>query len=214
VGYSSSEFDANRRATFRAGVAQLIPEITANEVHIRSVADVIAKRKRHLLQSRIPVIDVDYSVFVESSSAVTLMDVSAALKTGDLEQTLRTAGMTSLTSVSTTVLDLLLPPPPSPPPIPPTPAVSNPPQNSTLSGVPVADDEDPDFSTARFVGLFAGGAAMLLLSLAYRYRRNAVEHVSGIVSRVRPIRREDKVKDPIDDDAPSAADEFIASVCK
>ena len=171
VGYTSQEFDSDRRRAFRSGVANFLNGVGEADVQIIQVTDVIARRRK-LFQTQAPAIDVDYSVAVPSGSGETTMTVGAALRNDALVNSLKSEGLTSVTSMLTYVRaapTTIQPPPPPPPASPTTPTTStpvSPPANDTITPM----DDTPDFSSERTAGLIAGAALIMFVSVAYQYR--------------------------------------------
>ena len=170
VGYTSQEFDSDRRRAFRSGVANFLNGVGEADVQIIQVTDVIARRRK-LFQTQAPAIDVDYSVAVPSGSGETTMTVGAALRNDALVNSLKSEGLTSVTSMLTYVraAPTTIQPPPPPPASPTTPTTStpvSPPANDTITPM----DDTPDFSSERTAGLIAGAALIMFVSVAYQYR--------------------------------------------
>ena len=171
VGYTSQEFDSDRRRAFRSGVANFLNGVGEADVQIIQVTDVIARRRK-LFETQAPAIDVDYSVAVPSGSGETTMTVGAALRNDALVNSLKSEGLTSVTSMLTYVRaapTTIQPPPPPPPASPTTPTTStpvSPPANDTITPM----DDTPDFSSERTAGLIAGAALIMFVSVAYQYR--------------------------------------------
>ena len=172
VGYTSQEFDSDRRRAFRSGVANFLNGVGEADVQIIQVTDVIARRRK-LFQTQAPAIDVDYSVAVPSGSGETTMTVGAALRNDALVNSLKSEGLTSVTSMLTYVRaapTTIQPPPPPPsttsPTTPTTSTPVSPPANDTITPM----DDTPDFSSERTAGLIAGAALIMFVSVAYQYR--------------------------------------------
>ena len=172
VGYTSQEFDSDRRRAFRSGVANFLNGVGEADVQIIQVTDVIARRRK-LFETQAPAIDVDYSVAVPSGSGETTMTVGAALRNDALVNSLKSEGLTSVTSMLTYVraapTTIQPPPPPSTTTSPTTPTTStpvSPPANDTITPM----DDTPDFSSERTAGLIAGAALIMFVSVAYQYR--------------------------------------------
>ena len=170
VGYTSQEFDSDRRRAFRSGVANFLNGVGEADVQIIQVTDVIARRRK-LFQTQAPAIDVDYSVAVPSGSGETTMTVGAALRNDALVNSLKSEGLTSVTSMLTYVraAPTTIQPPPPPSTSPTTPTTStpvSPPANDTITPM----DDTPDFSSERTAGLIAGAALIMFVSVAYQYR--------------------------------------------
>mgnify|MGYP004266615943 CR=1 FL=1 len=168
VGYTSQEFDSDRRRAFRSGVANFLNGVGEADVQIIQVTDVIARRRK-LFQTQAPAIDVDYSVAVPSGSGETTMTVGAALRNDALVNSLKSEGLTSVTSMLTYVRaapTTIQPPPPTSPTTPTTSTPVSPPANDTITPT----DDTPDFSSERTAGLIAGAALIMFVSVAYQYR--------------------------------------------
>ncbi len=168
VGYTSQEFDSDRRRAFRSGVANFLNGVGEADVQIIQVTDVIARRRK-LFQTQAPAIDVDYSVAVPSGSGETTMTVGAALRNDALVNSLKSEGLTSVTSMLTYVRaapTTIQPPPPTSPTTPTTSTPVSPPANDTITPM----DDTPDFSSERTAGLIAGAALIMFVSVAYQYR--------------------------------------------
>lgn len=190
----------------------MFADIEDNDVSITSVLDVVAKRRRTLLQSQSPAVDIEYSVLAESSA---LMDVAMTLRSDRLIENLQREGLNSLISASTVVRTLL-----EPPPAPPATSMQPPPSTTALgpsSGLNetlAVSEENPKFTTARFLGLFAGAMSMLLLSIAYQYRKNIFQSIFKCAASSENSGRINLRKHRLGSDAQSAADEFIENACK
>ena len=209
VGYSSSDFDASRRLSFRVGIASALSAIDSDDIRITSITDVIAKRRRRLLQST--AVDIDYYVFVDSASNTTLAEVSSTLNTAPLLTSLQSSGLVAATAVSTTVRALPSPPP-SPPPPPPS-ITGSASQNISANDTLTVAEQDPDFSGARIAGLFAGAAAMLFTSVAYQYRQSIFNLFQTRASK--PINTAGGSRKSASVDASSsAAEDFITKACE
>ena len=196
VGYTSQEFDSERRRAFRRGVANLLPGVDETDVQITQVTDVVARRRK-LFQTQAPAIDVDYSVTVPSGSGETTTTVAAALRNDALVDSLKSQGLTSVTSLLTHVRSA---PPAAPPAAPPTKLV-DPPTNATITPT----DDTPDFSSARTAGLIAGAALIMFVSVAYQYRSNFFNFFRSLA------RERDSGKPSMDDfhDAPSRKSSLV-----
>ena len=208
VGYSSSDFDASRRAFFRVGIASALSAIDSDDVGITSITDVIAKRRRGLLQSM--AVDIDYYVFVDSLSNTTLVEVSSTLNTAPLLTSLQSSGLVAVTAVSTAVRALPSPPP-SPPPAPSISGSAS--QNISANATLTVAEQDPDFSGARVAGLFAGAAAMLFTSVAYQYRQSMFNLFQTRASKPTNTAGGSR-KSAFDDKSSNAAEDFITKACE
>ena len=140
------------------------------------------------------------------------MDVATKLSSDQLFENLLRAGLDSLTSTSTVVHNFLEPPPVTSMQPPPSPASFDPP--SALNEPLAPSEENPKFTTARFLGLFSGAMSMLLLSIAYHHRKKIVQSIFACTAPSKESRRNDQRKDRMGNDAQSAADHFIENACK
>ena len=201
-------FDASRRAFFRVGIASALSAIDSDDVGITSITDVIAKRRRRLLQSM--AVDIDYYVFVDSLSNTTLVEVSSTLNTAPLLTSLQSSGLVAVTAVSTAVRALPSPPP-SPPPAPSISGSAS--QNISANATLTVAEQDPDFSGARVAGLFAGAAAMLFTSVAYQYRQSMFNLFQTRASKPTNTAGGSR-KSAFDDKSSNAAEDFITKACE
>jgi hypothetical protein len=193
----------------------VLADVSIDEIDFNGVTDIIAKRRRRVLLSGTPAIDVSYAVRVLPELEVSLTEISSALTSGNLLEALREEGLTDVSSEITTVLPLPFPPPP------PTVLAPPPPLSSVLtnsSDLALADDAPLDFSESKLAGLICGAITMLVLSVLYQHRSKVC--AGGRVRRSESLKRATRSDDSSEKRSDSLnfesnpAEAFIREACR
>ena len=211
VGYRAADFAVvSRRNAFKFAIASLLTDVSRDDVEINAVVDVYAKRRRRrLMSSHDSAVEISYGIAMVSSASVDASQLSNELTSGDILTALRSTGLSSVSSVTVTVD---------------TPIAA--PENVSLGAededeasaddANVTRDEDPDFTSARILGLLAGTATMFFLSVFYRHGKSFVARICGGNSNSNPRRASSTSNvDKLNYSSPRlAADRLIAAACE
>jgi hypothetical protein len=172
VGYRADDFvTVSRRNAFKSAIAGLLNGVSRDDVDINAVVDVYAKRRRRLMSSADLAVEISYGIVIVSSSSNDASRLSNELTSGDVLTALRSAGLSSVSSVTVTVDTPIATEPEN--------VSSGAEDEAPVNDAHVIQDEDPDFTTARLLGLLAGTATMLFLSLFFRRGKSFVARMCG-----------------------------------
>jgi len=173
VGYRADDFvTVSRRNAFKSAIAGLLNGVSRDDVDINAVVDVYAKRRRRRLMSSADLaVEISYGIVIVSSSSDDASRLSNELTSGDVLTALRSAGLSSVSSVTVTVDTPIATEPEN--------VSSDAEGEAPVNDAHVIQDEDPDFTTARILGLLAGTATMLFLSLFFRRGKSFVARMCG-----------------------------------
>ena len=178
-------------------------------MEINAVVDVYAKRRRRrLMSSHDSAVEISYGIAIVSSASVDASQLSNELTSGDVLTALRSTGLSSVSSVTVTV-DTRIAAPEN------VSSYATDEDEASANDANVTRGEDPDFTSARILGLLAGTATMLFLSVFFRHGKSFVVRMCGGNSNPRRALSSSSNIDKLNYSSPRlAADRLIAAACE